>query len=124
MRFCEKLREKRLGANMTQEELSKLLGKSKRTVEGYESGAYYPRTRDVYARLSEIFSTDINWFLTEDETPAQDAAEKAKQLIENARALYAGGELNEDDKDALARALMDAYFIAKKKQEQKRRKGE
>ena len=122
MKFGEKLRLKRTQMHLTQEELAALLGVSKRTLEGYEAGAFYPRRRDVYARLSEIFSVDKNWFLTEDEDSAPGgnerasrAEEEAARIVESVRALYAGGELNDADKDALARALMDAYWIALKK---------
>ena len=120
MRFCDKVRGCRKAARMTQEELAERLDMSKRTIEGYESGKSYPRSREVYTRLAELFNVDINYFLTEDEDGPKDAREQAMQLIENAKALYAGGALNDEDKDALARALMDAYFIAKSRQEKKK----
>lgn len=115
MKFSEKVRACRKAAHMTQEDLAKRLGKSKRTIEGYEAGHCYPRTREVYQDLAQIFNVDVNFFLTEDAT-SPDAKERARQLIESAKALYAGGELKSKDKDALAQALMDAYFIAKAKQ--------
>lgn len=116
MKFCEKLRLKRTQAHMTQEELAKRLGLAKRTVEGYESGAFSPRRRDVYALLAQIFATDPGYFVTDDENEVP-AEELARQLIENAKALYSGGELSQKDKDALALALMEAYSIAKNKLE-------
>lgn len=121
MKFGDKLRGCRKAAKMTQEELARRLNMSKRSIEGYEAGKSYPRSRELYAKLAELFQVDINYFLTEDGAGSPDPREQAQQLIDNAKALYAGGELNEEDKDALARALMDAYFIAKAKQE--RRKG-
>ncbi|MBR4234974.1 MAG: helix-turn-helix transcriptional regulator [Clostridia bacterium] len=122
MKFGEKLRLKRTQMRLTQEELSARLGVSKRTLEGYEAGAFYPRKREIYARLSEIFGVDKNWFLTEDEETvsgdskyATPAETEAARIVESVRALYAGGELCDADKDALARALMDAYWLALKK---------
>jgi len=116
MKFGEKVRACRKAAHMTQEELAKRMNKSKRTVEGYEAGKCYPRTREVYQSLADIFGVEVNFFLTEDDSGSPDAKERARQLIESAKALYAGGELKSEDKDALAQALMDAYFIAKAKQ--------
>lgn len=118
MKFCEKLRTVRQGAHMTQEELAKKLGLSKRTVEGYESGAFYPRNRAVYDQLSGLFCVDKNYFLTEDDAPRGESGERAAaQVLETVRALYAGGDLKQEDKDALAQALMEAYWMAKRKSE-------
>ena len=115
MKFGEKVRSCRRAAKLTQEELAKRLNMSKRTIEGYEAGKCYPRAREVYKRLAEIFGVETEFFLLEDEITDDDAREQAKRLIENAKALYAGGRLNDEDKDALAKALMDAYIIAKAK---------
>ena len=111
MKFSEKLKLMRHQANLTQEELARRLGLAKRTVEGYESGRYYPRSREVYARLAEIFGTDERYFANEDDEN-QTASEKAKELVQSAQLLYAGGELSDEDKQALFHALMDAYEIA------------
>ena len=39
---------------------------------------------------------------------------QAKQIIENAQALFAGGELEEEDKEAFFRAITELYFDSKK----------
>ena len=82
MKFCEKLRLKRTQAHMTQEELAKRLGLAKRTVEGYESGAFSPRRRDVYALLAQIFATDPGYFVTDDENevPAEELARQVRRV--------------------------------------------
>ena len=118
MKFCEKLRLKRTQARMTQEELARRLGLAKRTVEGYESGRFYPRSREVYAQLSALFGVDKNWFLTEEEPSLdrpEDARGEAEEVLSRVKSLYAGGRMSESDKDALAKALMEAYWLAKKK---------
>ena len=116
MKFGEKLRACRKGAHLTQEELARRLELSKRTVEGYESGAFYPRDREVYDKLASLFQVDKDYFLTENDAPAP-GKDAAREVLSTARALFAGGELNDEDKDALARALMDAYWMAKRKSE-------
>ncbi len=117
MRFCEKLRLKRTQAHMTQEELARRLGLAKRTVEGYESGQFYPRKREVYTLLSDLFGVDRNWFLTEDEppSPADGCRGEVEEVLSRVKALFSGGSMSESDKDALAKALMEAYWLAKKK---------
>ena len=116
MKFGEKLRLARTDAHMTQLELAQKLRVAKRTVEGYESCSFYPRQRRIYDELAELFGVDRNWFLTEsDETRTEDAKNDIEQMVADVRALYAGGRLSEEDKDALARALMEAYWIAKGK---------
>ena len=118
MKFGEKLRLKRNERRLTQEELASKLGLSKRTVEGYEAGSFYPRRRSTYDRLAEIFGTDRNWFLTEDEdtdvAESQSSLSRAEEAVKTVKALYAGAELSDEDKDALAKALMEAYFIARR----------
>ena len=47
---------------------------------------------------------------------AGHAQSDMEQMVASVSALYSGGRLSEEDKDALARALMDAYWIAKGKQ--------
>jgi transcriptional regulator with XRE-family HTH domain len=41
-KFAEVLREMRLGASLTQEQLAERIGKTKQAVSRYENGAYYP----------------------------------------------------------------------------------
>ena len=63
MRFCEKLKEARTKAGLKQEELAKALGVSLRTITNYESGECYPRKRDIYHKLAELFHTEENWLM-------------------------------------------------------------
>ncbi len=117
MKFGEKLRLARTNAHMTQAELANTLGLAKRTVEGYESCSFYPRKRATYDKLADLFGVERNWFLTEsDDDKEQTAQSDMEQMVASVSALYSGGRLSEEDKDALARALMDAYWIAKGKQ--------
>ncbi len=116
MLFGEKLRLARVNAHLTQAQLAQKLGIAKRTLEGYESGSFYPRKRKVYDELAELFQVDKNWFLTEDGDDAEESAKRdMDEVLRSVTALYSGGRLSENDKDALARALMDAYWTAKGK---------
>lgn len=41
--------------------------------------------------------------------------EQAERLIKEVSGLYAGGELAEEDMDAMMRAIQEAYWVAKEK---------
>ena len=52
MKFGEKLRLARKRKKLTQDELAKLVGVSKRTIVNYESGEIYPKERKMYTTLA------------------------------------------------------------------------
>lgn len=70
---------------------------------------------------------EINFLLSEDEEfvlQAQQSygykgAKDAEELVADVSALFAGGELSENDKDAIMRALQDAYWMAKERNKEK-----
>lgn len=121
MKFSEKLRKKRKEMKMNQEELASLLGVTKRTVQNYEISNMHPKKRDIYYRLAEIFSVDVNYFLTEGEEILLDVYEKGgnyavrevDELIRNICGLFSGGKIPEADMDAAMRAISEAYFAVK-----------
>lgn len=122
MKFGEKVRKLRTQKAMTQRELAEKAGVSLRTIISYEKGESYPKSRQVYSRLADIFEIDVNYLLTENERFVTQAAEtygyrggkQAQKLVEDVSGLFAGGELDEEDKDAIMQALMTAYWDAKK----------
>lgn len=123
MKFCEKLKEARTRASLKQEELAKALGVSLRTITNYESGERYPKKREIYYKLAELFHTEENYFLNEDEDFLLTAAEKygskgakqARELMEEVSGLFAGGNIADEDLDEMMRGIQEAYWIAKEK---------
>ena len=123
MRFCEKLKEARTRAGLKQEELAKALGVSLRTITNYESGERYPKKREIYYKLAELFHTEENYFLNEDEDFLLTAVEKygskgakqARELMEEVSGLFAGGNIADEDLDEMMRGIQEAYWIAKEK---------
>ena len=118
MKFGEKLKEQRKKRDLGQEELAKMLGVSRRTLTSYETGVSYPREREIYSKLAKIFETDINYFLTEDEEFLTIAAERygrrglaqAQSILEETAALFAGGELSEQDKLGFLHEMQAIFF--------------
>jgi len=123
MKFCEKLKRARTRAGLKQEELAKALGVSLRTITNYESGERYPKKREIYYKLAELFHTEENYFLNEDEDFLLTAVEKygskgakqARELMEEVSGLFAGGNIADEDLDEMMRGIQEAYWIAKEK---------
>jgi transcriptional regulator with XRE-family HTH domain len=123
MKFGEKVRQARQNRGLTQAELAKAIGVSLRTVVGYENLETYPKKREVYGRLADVLGVDVNYLLTENEEFIRKAGEVhgrrgrqyAEQLVSEVRGLFAGGTMDDDDLDAVMRAITEAYWIAKEK---------
>ena len=121
MKFGEKVRAARRNAGMSQEALAKAVDVSLRTILGYENENRYPRKREIYAKLADTLHVNVNYLLAEDEDFAAAAAEKyasrgkqqAESLVAELSGLFAGGELADEDMDAMMRAMQEAYWTAK-----------
>ena len=123
MKFGEKVRALRIKNEMTQTELAHLSSLAKRTIINYETCTSYPKQREVYKKLADIFGVEINYLLTEDEEFILAGEEKygrkgmkqAEQLVDDISNLFAGGDLSDDDLDGIMRAIQESYWIAKEK---------
>ena len=121
MKFGDKVREQRNKAGLLQADVAAAIGVTKRTLANYEGGVSYPQDRSMYIKLAEFFDVDINYFLTENEEFLTLAAEsygkrgqdQANLILEQAAALFAGGELSEADQLAFIHN-MQALFLESK----------
>lgn len=117
MIFGEQVRRLRKEKKMTQKELAERLGLSVRTVVSYENGKSYPKSREIYDKLAEIFGISVNTLFLEEE-PKEDiyTNDEVQQLIQRVGAMFSGGSLSEQDKDAVMRAIQDAYWDARREE--------
>ena len=123
MTFGEKVRAAREAKNMSQEQLAAAIGMSKRMVVYWENDGNLPKSRDVYPRIANVLGIDVSVLLDDNaefvikaaETYGNRGAKQALHLVQEITGLYAGGELEEDDMDAMMKAIQDAYWIAKQK---------
>ena len=121
MTFGEKLKDLRTRRGWTQAELAHKIGKQRQAVIRYESGESYPR-RDDYRRLAELFDVDINYLLTEGEEFMSEIREQygrrgqlqAEEVFSQARELFAGGELSDEDRLAFLTDLQEIFLESKK----------
>ncbi len=130
MTFGEKVRAARLAAGYSQREVSEMTGLSLRTIQNYESGERLPKQRESYTLMSRALNVPIQTLLdegadllpeTQDEHAGRAAGE-ARRLVDEVSVLYAGGDLCEEDMDAMMRAIQDAYWIAKERGRKFRRR--
>ena len=123
MKFGEKLRKYRTEKGLTQAELAKKAGLGLNTISNYESGKTYPQNREVYTTLATILGVNPHHLHNENDDFITDAtakygsrgAKQAQELLEEITGLFAGGEMAEEDKDVMMKAIQDAYWIAKEK---------
>ena len=127
MKFGEKLRQEREKAQISQADLAGKLGISRNTIVNYERGASHPNKREIYFQLANHFNVDVNYFLTEDEefliTVAakygKRGASKAEVILDQAAALFAGGELSEADQIAFLHDMQRLFLDSKDKARKK-----
>lgn len=121
MLFGEKLKKLRTEANMSQEELASKLGITRRSIVYYETKSRYPKKREVITGLAKVFNVPVDFLINDsDDFIARAAARfgatgaaEAMQLVEEIGGLFAGGSLNQEDKDKIFRAISDLYWESK-----------
>ena len=121
MKFGEKIKKLRMEKGLSQSAVAKKAGLTIRTYTSYENEGRYPRDRQVYTTLANVFGVDPNYLLTEDEEFVSSVSEKygprgqrqAEDLVAELVGIFAGGELSEDDMDAVMLAMQKAYVDCK-----------
>ena len=130
MTFSDKIKRAREVAKLTQQELADSIGVSKRTIASYESQGAVPR-RSTLAKLAAALKVSVK-YLSDDECTDPLADIDQDDYVAEARALYgekgardmegllaantalfAGGELSQEEKDMFFEAVMKAYIAAK-----------
>ena len=131
MNFSDKIKYQREQNHLTQKELAELVGVSQRAIAAYESSgtiacistmrklAHALNVSYDYLKHDEI--TDPSYGMEKmdyiDEVHGQlgeKAARDINNILEANRALFAGGELADEDMREMVDAIQEAYLIAKK----------
>lgn len=123
MEFGEKIRNARTAKNMSQNDLAQATGISLRTIQNYELGARLPKKRDTYTKLaaaldiSEEVLLDDNaaFVIRANEQYGSRGARQALDMVSDIAAMWAGGEMEEEDMDIVMQAMQEAYWKAKQK---------
>ena len=69
--------------------------------------------------MNYLLAEDEEFVLQAQQTYGYKGAKDAEAVIADVSALFAGGQLSEQDKDAVMRALQDAYWMAKERNKEK-----
>lgn len=123
MTFGEKIQALRKAKGISQTELGQSVGVSLRTVRGWEVEGRYPKQRSLYASLADTLGCDISYLMSGEEDFVSEAgiqfgsrgARQARQILEQAAAMFAGGELSDEDKVAFMDEIQELYLDSKKK---------
>lgn len=134
--FSQKVREARSLLSLSQQELGRLIGVSTRAVVAYETTDTRPRASTLQ-RLAQALNVSVDYLKNDDiddplygikKQPFVDqaralygskAAREIDFLMERNAALFAGGEISQEAKDAYFEAVMQAYLECKNKAKEK-----
>ena len=128
--FSEKINEAREGLKLNQQQLGEQVGVSKRSIAAYETTDTKPRG-NIARKLAAALQVSVDYLLNDEISDPQYGIEKAPyveearerlgskaakemdSLLEQNMALFAGGELDQEAKDAFFEAVMKAYLKCK-----------
>ena len=122
MTFAEKIKSARKAEGYSQRELAERAGLHYRTIQNWEAGRL-PKSLDPVFRVAQVLGTTAEALLGESdqyvieagERGGERAARDVEALVSEVMGLFAGGELDEEEKDGIMAALNEAYWIAKQK---------
>lgn len=120
MELKEKITKLRRMKGYTQGELANVVGVTTRAIQNYENGSRFPK-KDILAKIADALDVEEASLATDEEEFMIEANEKyglrgkaaADKLIHNANALFAGGDVSEEDKAFVLDAIQQAYWEAK-----------
>ncbi len=129
-RFCDKVKEARIANGMSQTQLGEAVGVSVKTILSYEKDKKKPRPSTMM-RLAKALKVSMK-YLTDDEceNPLEDiekddyvaearevygssGARDVDRLLSENQALFAGGELSQEQKDVFFEAVFQAYVTCR-----------
>ena len=130
MTFGERLRNARTAMNLSQKELAVKAGIGERSMTKYEQRGVHPQAPTL-KKLAEILNVTVSYLLGDDESSKQTNADQekflqsakrdfgykglreAEDVLGRVSALFAGGELNEKEKEIFFQSIMEDYLECK-----------
>lgn len=115
--FPERLKALRTERNLTQEELSKMVNVSSKTVGAWERGTRQPSIEAI-TKLAEIFNVTTDYLLGQNQTPKwadqRDTLDLKKFIDEDAGMTYDGDNLTEEELEQLNVAFTQIFWKRRK----------
>ena len=141
MSFGEKIKELRKKNNLSQAELADKIGVTQKTICNYENGTRFPKGQKIINGFADIFDVSIDYLLDDNEIDSNKknikieykdefissakenfgykGKKEAENLLEKTAAIFSGGSLSDEDKDAFFQSITELYFDAKTKSRKK-----
>ena len=121
MEFGEKIKERRATLKISQQSLAQKSGISLRTIQNYESGQRHPANISIIKDLAHVLDVPYDYLLDDKAQYVLDAAQKGgaqaaldvDKLISDIHGMFAGGEMSQEDKDKVMRAVNEIYWETK-----------
>lgn len=128
--FAEKLKYHRESLGLNQQQLADIVGVSKRMIAAYETNNSKPRP-GVLEKIASALKVSVDYLQSTTITDPQfgierdpyvtearkqygsKGAKEVDQLLAQNQALFAGGGLDQEAKDAFFEAVMKAYLTCK-----------
>lgn len=121
MPFADKLKQRRLLLNYSQEKLAEEIGVSTRTITNYECGNTFPPGEKLKmianclgVTIENLISEDEEYIIEANEKGGSKSAREVRRLAHEVSGLFAGGQLTDEDRDTAMEIINRAYWIAKK----------
>lgn len=116
--FSDNLKHLRKENHITQTELAKAVGISSRTIQNYEAGKSIPKDKAVISKLSGFFNVPLETLFTAEDfyitvlgkEVRAETEEQYAALLKDVNALFSGGKLSADDRDAFIKAINDIHL--------------
>lgn len=126
MGFKDRLREKRVEANLTQAALAEKVSVTARTIQNYELGSRKPTKYEVVKKIAEALNTTPEYLLgnsgmlvlAAQEQSGAKAAREIDELVSEVSGMFAGGSLSEDALDGADAGSHQSLLDCKRKEQE------
>ena len=130
MTFSEKVKFRRESLGYSQHKLAELVGVTTKIITGYEKGYSKPRGTTAH-KLARALSVSVAYLVNDEiDDPTYDieiapyaadthamygakASRDVEELLKSNMALFAGGSIDQDEKDMFYEAITKAYWASK-----------
>ena len=121
MLFGDRVKELRNLTGMSQQALANKAELSLRSIQNYESNQRYPKDVKILNKLCKALHTTIEKLMQEEDNCINETSvnysprgkRDAQKLVDELNSLFASGELTEDDRDKVFRAITEIYWRTK-----------
>lgn len=132
----EKIKDRRITMNMTQKDLADRVGTTVRTISSYEAAGSKPRGLNL-RKLCTVLNVSESYLLNDEiedvtygieEAPYIESARTTygkkgamdvEELLTQTKAMFAGGDIPEEDKELFFQAVTEAYFANRQRASEK-----